>query len=218
MPTYQHEKLAISPKNNLYFVTPFLSGIIMKKILSTLMAVSSLLISTLTIAQTVEVNNESFKCLTEMTPVRGFFVDNLLGDLTGTLKAANAEKDMIYPVGSVVQLVPTEVMIKREAGFNSVTKDWEFFELKVSEAGSKIHVRGAFEVVNKFGGNCFGCHIKAKPEFDLICEQTHGCDPITLPNGMVLSQEMIKGAQKLDPRCAASDALQPQKIQTGASQ
>jgi hypothetical protein len=173
------------------------------KLLRTALIACTLLFVALANAETVEVNKESFKCLTDMTPVRGFFIDNLLGNHEGTLNAAKAEKDVVYPVGSVVQLVPTEVMVKREKGFNAVTKDWEFFELAVSEKGSEITVRGAFEVVIKFGGNCFGCHIKAKPEFDLICEQDHGCDPITLANGVVLSQEMIKGAQKIDPRCAA---------------
>jgi hypothetical protein len=143
---------------------------------------------------------EDFKCLTEMTPVRGFFVDNLLGNVAETVAAAEQEKG-VYPVGSVIQLIPTEVMVKREAGYNQVTKDWEFIELAVNEQGSAIKVRGAFEVVNQFGGNCFACHIKAKPEFDMICEQTHGCDPIVLPNGVTVSQEMIKGMQKQDPRC-----------------
>ena len=149
----------------------------------------------------VEVSQDDFVCLTEMTPVRGFFVDNLLGDLDATLAVANSTDGGIYPVGSVVQLVPTEVMVKRESGFNQITKDWEFFELDVSEKGSTIKVRGAFEVVNKFGGNCFACHVKAKPQWDMICEQEHGCDPITLPNGKILSQEMIKHVQKTDPRC-----------------
>jgi hypothetical protein len=164
-------------------------------------ALIAILVSNISYAQTVEVNKDSFKCLTDMSPVRGFFVDNLLGDLQSTLDAAETVNGAVYPVGSVVQLVPTEVMVKREKGYNVVTKDWEFFELDVSDKGSEIKVRGAFEVVNKFGGNCFGCHIKAKPQWDLICEQDHGCDPITLPNGMILSQDMIKGVQKSDPRC-----------------
>lgn len=164
-------------------------------------ALIAILVSNISYAQTVEVNKDSFKCLTDMSPVRGFFVDNLLGDLQSTLDAAETVNGAVYPVGSVVQLVPTEVMVKREKGYNVVTKDWEFFELDVSDKGSEIKVRGAFEVVNKFGGNCFGCHIKAKPQWDLICEQEHGCDPITLPNGMILSQDMIKGVQKADPRC-----------------
>jgi hypothetical protein len=177
------------------------------KSLSTLLIGFMALFMASTHAETLEVNKDSFKCLSDMTPVRGFFIDNLLGNHAGTRKAAEAEKDVVYPVGSVVQLVPTEVMVKREQGFNTVTKDWEFFELAVSDKGSEITVRGAFEVVNKFGGNCFGCHIKAKPEFDLICEQDHGCDPITLPNGVVLSQEMIKGAQARDPRCAVTETV-----------
>jgi hypothetical protein len=165
-----------------------------------------MLFTVLANAETVEVNKDSFKCLSDMTPVRGFFIDNLLGNHAETLKAAQAEKDIVYPAGSVVQLVPTEVMVKREKGFNAVTKDWEFFELAVSDKGSEITVRGAFEAVNKFGGNCFGCHIKAKPEFDLICEQDHGCDPITFEKEgktITLTQQMIKGVQAMDPRCAA---------------
>ena len=54
-----------------------------------------------------------------MTPVRQFYVDNLLGNLDGTLAAANAPEGAIYPPGSVVQLVPTEAMVKRETGLQS---------------------------------------------------------------------------------------------------
>jgi hypothetical protein len=39
----------------------------------------------------------------------------------------------------------------------------------------------------------------------MICEQEHGCDPIVLPNGVTVSQEMIKGMQKQDPRCKAAE-------------
>jgi hypothetical protein len=41
-------------------------------------------------------------------------------------------------------------------------------------------MRGAFKVVNKCGGNCFGYHIKVKPEFDLTCEQDRGSASITV--------------------------------------
>ena len=143
---------------------------IKKNIIFTSIALIAMLGSHISYAQTVEVNEDSFKCLTEMAPVRGFFVDNLLGDLQATLAAAETVNGAVYPVGSVVQFVPTEVMVKREKGYNVVTKRWEFLDLAVSEKGSEITVRGTFEVVNKFGGNCFGCRIKAKPEFDLICE------------------------------------------------
>src|SRR5271163_2332164 len=98
-------------------------------------------------------------------------------------------------VGSVLQLVPTEVMVKREKGYNVATRDWEFFELDVSPAGSTIRTRGFVSVVNRFGGNCFTCHVRARPEWDLVCDSTHGCDPIPVTIAM-------SGAlQRTDPRC-----------------
>jgi mono/diheme cytochrome c family protein len=96
-----------------------------------------------------------------MTHVRQFYVDNLLGNLDGTLGVANSEMGGTYPPGSVIQLVPGEAMVKRDKGFNPVTHDWEFFELDVSKDGTEIRKRGFAEVVNRFGGNCFGCHIQA---------------------------------------------------------
>ncbi len=136
-----------------------------------------------------------------MTPVRGFYVANLDGNLKGTLAAANTTTGAVYPPGSVVQLVPSEVMVKREAGFNAATKDWEFFELDVTSGKSKIRTRGFVDVVNRFNGNCFACHLKARPEFDLICETGHGCDPIPL------TPVMVKAIQKTDPRCGAPEEL-----------
>ncbi len=69
-----------------------------------------------------EITADSFKCIRDMTPVRGFYVANLNGNLKGTLAAANTTTGAVYPPGSVVQPVPTEVMVKREPGFNAATK------------------------------------------------------------------------------------------------
>jgi len=145
----------------------------------------------------IAIDDTTFKCLQEMTPVRGFFVANLLGKIDDTLKVATSPTGGRYPPGSVVQLVPTEVMVKHKEGWNPMTKDWEFFELTVSATGSKINVRGATDVVNRFKGNCFGCHVAAKPEWDLICEKDHGCAPLPI------STERIVAIQKADPRCKA---------------
>jgi hypothetical protein len=119
-----------------------------------------------------------------MTHVRQFYVDNLLGNLNATLAVANSATGGAYPAGSVIQLVPTEAMVKREKGFNSVTHDWEFFELDVSTDGTEIRKRGFAEVVNRFGGNCFGCHIQARPQWDLVCEMDHGCARIPVARAM----------------------------------
>src|SRR6202453_4597745 len=65
----------------------------------------------------ITVTDKSFGCMTQLTPVRAFFVGNLLGDEQGTLKVARSKTGGVYPPGSVVQLVPTEVMVKQPAGF-----------------------------------------------------------------------------------------------------
>ncbi len=145
----------------------------------------------------VQVVAGTFRCLTEMTPIRHFFVDNLLGNLERTMEIANSEKGGVYPPGSVVQLVPTEVMVKHGEGWNAATRDWEFFELDVAPEGSSIRNRGFVDVINRFGGNCFACHIKARPEWDLICEKDHGCEPIPV------TAEQILELQRADPRCSA---------------
>jgi hypothetical protein len=140
------------------------------------------------------ISDKSFKCITQLTHVRHFYVDNLAGNLDGTVKVAQGGSGN-YPVGSVLQLVPTEVMVKREHGFNAATHDWEFFELNVSPEASTIRARGFQEVNNRFGGNCFTCHVKAHAEFDLVCDNNHGCDPIPI------TRAMSGALQRTDPRC-----------------
>ncbi len=143
----------------------------------------------------IKVTGDSFRCLSKMTKVKHFFVDNLIGDVKSTVAVANSENGGVYPPGSVVQLVPGEVMVKHKPGFNTATRDWEFFELTVSAQNTTIGKRGFTDVINRFGGSCFTCHARAKPEYDLICEMGHGCDPIPL------SRETIAKIQQADPRC-----------------
>ncbi|HJV83057.1 hypothetical protein [Noviherbaspirillum sp.] len=155
-----------------------------------------------TTANAIKIDDGSFKCIRQMTPVRHFYVDNLRGDINATLAAANAPKGAIYPEGSVIQLVPTEAMVKREKGFSPATGDWEFFELDVSKNGSHIHKRGFAEVNNRFGKNCFACHAPARQPWDFVCESGHGCAPIPIDH------TMTGALQRSDPRCGA-EALQP---------
>lgn len=144
--------------------------------------------------QQLKVDDSSFKCITEMTAVRHFYVDNMLGNVAETVAVAQKGSGD-YPVGSVLQLVPNEVMIKQPKGFSPATRDWEFFFIDVSDQGSKIYKRGFAEVNNRFGGNCFTCHIKARQEFDFVCEDGHGCDPVPF------TRPMFGALQRTDPRC-----------------
>lgn len=150
----------------------------------------------------------SFQCMAKMTPVRGFYVSNLLkGKLKDTLKVAQSPDGGVYPTGSVVQLIPTEVMVKQPVGTNAATKDWEFFELDVSPQGSSIRHRGYTDVINRFGGNCLGCHAAAKPQWDMICEESHGCAPVPL------TRAMIEALQRSDARCVPPQKLRPQDVE-----
>lgn len=147
-------------------------------------------------AKTVDVTEASFGCIRDLAPVRGFYVGNVLGDLEATLAAANSTDGAVYPVGSIVQLVPGEAMVKHASGFDAATRDWEFFQLDVRPGATKIAMRGTTQVVDAFGGNCLSCHGKAEAKWDMVCEQGHGCEPTAV------TPLMAKAIQNTDPRCA----------------
>ncbi|MGD2132831.1 MAG: hypothetical protein PVI23_08565 [Maricaulaceae bacterium] len=158
----------------------------------------------------VAVTEADFGCIRDMEPVRGFYVANVLGDLEATLAVANSETGGTYPPGSLVQLVPSEAMLKREPGYSPDTNDWEFFELVVSDTGTAINVRGTSDAVNRFGGNCRDCHVQAQPQWDMICEQTHGCAPIPI------TPVMSRAIQKTDPRCDPAELTEEESAALAA--
>jgi hypothetical protein len=148
-----------------------------------------------TAVEDVVAEASDFKPLAEMTHVRGFFVDNVAGDIDGTLAVASDPDGGTYPVGTVIQLIPQEAMVKRAPGFDPGSNDWEFFTLDVTAAGTTIVTRGGSEVINRFSGtSCAGCHSAAEPQFDFVCEDDHGCAP--LPVG----DDVITAIQNADPR------------------
>jgi hypothetical protein len=135
-----------------------------------------------------------FRNLHTMTKVRNFYIDNRLGHLDQALAVANSPNGGTYPVGTIIQLVPQEAMVKREKGFSPPTRDWEFFFLSVTPMGTTIEKRGTADVVNRFGGNCASCHQGAAARFDGVCEENHGCAP--LPIG----PDVFHAIQESDPR------------------
>jgi hypothetical protein len=142
-----------------------------------------------------EAQATDFTNLADMTAVRGFFVDNKLGRLDDAVAVANStSKGGVFPVGTIIQLVPGEAMVKRKAGFDPTLGDWEFFQLNVSAGGTTIKTRGGPEVVNFTGKSCGECHKKADAKFDFVCEHDHGCDPLPI------TSEQFKVFQSMDPR------------------
>lgn len=143
----------------------------------------------------LDMQADDFGCIRDGEHVRMFYVRNLLGHLDEALAVANSPTGGTYPVGTVIQLVPQEAMVKRGEGWNPTTNDWEFFFLSVSGDTTTIEARGVEDVENAFGGNCFACHSQAEPQWDLVCEDTHGCEPLQI------SDSIITNLQDNDARC-----------------
>ena len=110
------------------------------------------------------------------------------------LAVARSARGGVYPVGTIIQLVPQEAMVKRAPGFSPSTNDWEFFSLDVSAKGTRILSRGGAKVLNRFGGSCASCHSAAASQFDFVCGTTHGCAPLPIGPAVIAS------LQKSDPR------------------
>jgi hypothetical protein len=145
--------------------------------------------------QDIVVKATDFTNLADMTPVRGYFINNLQGHLDEAVAVAENPDGGTYPVGTVIQLIPTEAMVKHTEGFSPATNDWEFFTLDATPQGTTILSQGGAEVVNRFtGSSCADCHGAAEPQFDFVCENTHGCAP--LPVG----DDVITAIQQGDPR------------------
>ena len=147
-------------------------------------------------ADDLDMRAEDFPCMDDMTTTGRYRYTNLLGYDAETAQVAASVTGGVYPVGTLIQLIPTEAMVKRKAGWNASTSDWEFFALGVSAEGTVINARGGAEVENAFNGqSCLGCHSAAAPEYDLVCGEDHGCAPLGV------SQETIQAIQANDARC-----------------
>ncbi len=138
---------------------------------------------------------DDFECIQDWERVRNIRITNKLGFLEEALALArDPQRGAEYPVGTIIQLFPGEAMVKRGPDFDPNNNNWEYFELTVSAQGTSINVRGRDDVINMFGGQCFGCHVTAR-DFDFICEKGRGC--LELP----LDDDTITVLQAADPRC-----------------
>jgi hypothetical protein len=142
-----------------------------------------------------KVSEGSFSCIKEWTKVRNTYIKH--AD-TEKLKEAvlifkNGVPDKEYPVGTFLQLLPNEAMVKHPRQNFPETNGWEFFDLDLSAQGTKIKTRGE-QTVNFQGVKCFSCHQPAI-KYDFVCERSHGCAPVPLDD------QKIAELQAADPRC-----------------
>ena len=135
-----------------------------------------------------------FRNVNTMTRVGDHFVTNVRGHRAEALAVARSATGGRYPVGTIIQLVPQEAMVKRAPGYSPSTNDWEFFSLDVSANRTTILSRGGAKVLNRFGGSCASCHRAAESQFDFVCGTTHGCAPLPIGPAVITS------LQQSDPR------------------
>jgi hypothetical protein len=103
--------------------------------------------------------------------------------------------DKGYPVGTILQVLPGEAMIKRRHGFNPEGDDWEFVRLiPMADGSTQIRADGKGEVTNALG-SCQGCHKALAQHFDLVCGFVVGA------SGLGLTEEQLANLQASDPRC-----------------
>lgn len=143
----------------------------------------------------LDMQAEDFGCITDMTKVGRYFLDNRLGQQAEAEAVASDPEGGVFPPGTILQLIAGEAMVKRAEGWNPDTNDWEFFSLQPSASGTVIAARGGAEVENFLGGSCFDCHSQAAPQWDFVCGVDHGCEPLGV------SDDDIAVLQSNDPRC-----------------
>jgi len=149
------------------------------------------------LADDIVVSEQTFSCILDWAKVRNTHIKN--DDPEKLKEAIRIFRDSVpnteYPVGTILQLIPSEAMIKHPRGTFAKTNDWEFFSLDLSATGTKISERGDNVINHLQGVTCLSCHQPAA-KFDFVCEKGHGCAPLPV------NDQQIAAMQEADPRCA----------------
>jgi hypothetical protein len=147
-------------------------------------------------ADDLAITAKSFGCLLDLPKVRNMRIQN--PDPEKLKEAIRIFRDSVpdteYPRGTILQLIPTEAMVKHDRAAFPNTNGWEFFALKVSADGTMILDRGDKVLNTSLKKPCLNCHSPAA-KFDFVCEKKHGCAPIPV------TDQLIAAMQSADPRC-----------------
>jgi hypothetical protein len=147
-------------------------------------------------ADDLVITAKSFGCVLDLPKVRNTRIQN--SDPEKLREAIRIFKDSVpdveYPAGTILQLIPTEAMVKHDRASFPNSGGWEFFALKVSADGTTIQDRGDKVLNASLKKPCLDCHSPAA-KFDFVCEKKHGCAPIPV------TDQQIAAMQSADPRC-----------------
>jgi hypothetical protein len=145
---------------------------------------------------------DDFQCLLDGTqaPGKHFFVFHrkkaALRKALHKIETAKFGKKGL-PVGTILQLVPFEAMVKRGGKFNREGNGWEFFSLHDNADGTTTIVsRGMADVLSAFTHtSCQDCHQRLAADHESICEYVQGTA------GIGLTDDLLAIIQNGDPRC-----------------
>src|SRR5580704_491632 len=111
-------------------------------------------------ADDLVITEKSFGCVLNLPKVRNTRIQNpdpeKLKEATRIFQDSVPDKD--YPTGTILQLIPTEAMVKHERSAFPNTNGWEFFALKVSADGTAIQERGDKVLNTSLKKPCLDCH------------------------------------------------------------
>ena len=148
-------------------------------------------------ADDLAVSEQTFGCILDWPKIRNTRFKHAdpvkLKEAMRIFRDSVPDKD--YPVGTILQLVPFEAMVKHPREKFPKSNGWEFFALEVSEAGTTIRDRGDNVINLLLGAPCLSCHQPAA-KFDFVCEKGHGCAPLPIDD------QKIGELQRADLRCA----------------
>ncbi len=139
--------------------------------------------------------SSDFGCVADYRRVGGLYLKNVLGLTEQAVAVAESDGDWHFPVGTIIQGQPNEAMLKRGPGFSPETGDWEYITLDNDGTRTVITARGTTDVQG-VGQTCAACHAPAGDQWDYICQDDHGCEPI--PASPVLFETL----RSSDARCA----------------
>src|SRR6202000_2183168 len=121
-------------------------------------------------ADDLVITEKSFGCVLDLPKVRNTRIRN--PDPEKLTEAIRIFRDSVpgkeYPKGTILQLIPTEAMVKHDHAAFPNTHGWGFFAPKVSARGTTIVDRGDKVLNTSVKKACLECHSPGA-KFDFVC-------------------------------------------------
>ena len=148
-------------------------------------------------AQDITVSEQTFGCILDWPKVRNTrFKHSDPEKLKEAMRIfRNSVPDKEYPVGTILQLVPFEAMVKHPREKFPKTMDGSFSLWMSPTKGPRSMIEERVSSMFRKESPGLSCH-QPVAKFDFVSEKGHGCAPIPFDD------QKIADIQKADLRCA----------------